>query len=507
MLALVFDTSFYIDVLTYVLNSEDKVIGKQVIDIFYAEKNDSPGINSPVNRVCINTLNSIVSEEIDIKNEGQLAAIEFKIRESRAAKKDAKVFDSLRKILVSSKIDSQKLTTLKKTIFDKMLWYKSYKPIKKMVEKSQQYVSSSDAIAKTLALNDIEKASYELLKSFETPLDDKRYLEYINFGNVQHIEKAFEIHNNRTEESVFKTGHRGLNDLLGQYHGLLPGQMVAIIAMSSHHKTGTLLNFVRWICTLNNPWQGRVGKPSIVLFSLEEDINNSTHDLYNMLYSITTGHPPEDKPIIEIARYVYNEFSKRGFTLHLFRESSGEFTVNDYKKRCSDLIDQGWDIQASIIDYFTLMKVEDYSGGNRSQNIKAGLEQLKSFGKRHGILQISGFQAHPSNVAMEVGKGINPVKRYNPNVLSDAKSVFDSLDVVIYQHIEENHRGQRYLTYGFGKYRGLKRTMKHRTFAAYAFQTFGIPDDIDGNDISVDDIYLDQYDDDISAPETVDMFG
>lgn len=509
MLSLVFDTGFFIDVLTYVLNSKDGELGKQIVNIFYAEKNENPGLNSPVNKVCINIINEIVNEQIDIKNEGQLASLELKIRESRAVKKDPKVFESLRRILLSPTLDTTKINTIRKTISDKLKWFRSFKPIKRMTEKSQTYIASSDEAVKQMALTDIEKCAYDLLKGFETPLSDKRYLEYIRTDNIKQIERAFELHNQRTEDALFITGQQGLNRLLGSRGGMSSGQLLGICAQSSHHKTGTLLNIVRWTCTLNSPWtEGRIGKPSVVLISLEEDINTSINDLYYALYSNATGETPINKPISEMAKYIFEEFSKRGFTLHLFRETSGEFSINDYRQRLTDLMDQGFDPQLVAIDYFGLMKFDESGGeGNRAQVVKATAEKVKSFGKRHSFITALGLQANEAVVRELTGKGINPVKRYTQSVFQDAKAIYDSLDILIFQHIEENHMKKRFLTYGFGKYRGFKPTISFQRFVAYPFQPFGIPDDIYGQDRSTHDIFEDNgHDSDSYSNESINLF-
>lgn len=507
MLSIVFDSGFFIDVLTYILNSKDTDLGKQIIQIYNTEKQDNSGLTSPVNRLCIEIITNIVKDNLDINNAGQLAALELKIRESRAVKKDPKIFDSLQRILLSPTLDAHRLSIIRKTISDKLKWYKCYNPIKRMTERSQIFITTNDEAKKSMALSDIEKSAYELLKSFDDPLVDKSYLEYINFSNLAQIEKAFSLHVEQNEKGMFFTGQRGLNDLLGNKGGISTGQLVGICAPSSHHKTGTLLNFVRWVCTLNKPWPDRSGKPSVVYVSLEEDINTSVNDLYNAIYVMKTGKMSENKTTAEKAAWVQEECNKNGFILHLIRAPSREFTIHDYCQKILDLIDQGFDVQMVALDYLGEMKFEESGSGNRAQTIKETASRLKNFGRRQSIVQIVGIQANEDAIREVAGKGVNPVKRFSQSIFQDSKSIYDALDVLIYQYIEENHRKRRYLTYGFGKYRGLKRGIKHRTFAAYGFNEYGLPDDIHlDRDLSVNDIFADVEEESSESDEVFNMF-
>lgn len=375
-----------------------------------------------------------------------------------------------------------------------------------MIDRSQIFIATNDEAKKSMALLDIEKSAYELLKSFDDPLTDKSYLEYINFSNLGHIEKALSLHVERADEGIFITGQKGLNDLLGNKGGISVGQLVGVCAPSSHHKTGTLLNFVRWVSTLNKPWTGRgSGKPSVVYVSLEEDINTSVNDLYTAMYVHKFGILPNEEDSLAKAAWVQEQCYQNGFTLHFIRAPSREYTVHDYCQKILDLIDQGFDVQMTAIDYFGEMKFEESGGANRAQCIKEAASRLKNFGRRQGIVQVVGFQANEDAIREIAGKGINPVKRFTQSVFQDSKSIYDALDVLIYQYIVENHRNKRYLTYGFGKYRGLKRTLKHRTFAAYAFGEYVLPDDLHTTDMSVNDIYADTTEND--EQEAFSLFG
>jgi len=509
MLSIVFDTSFFVDLLQYILNtseSEAKDIGKTFVDIYYAEKSENPGINTPVSKVCINIISSIIADEFDLEDESSLAAVELKLKDSKAVQKDPTKFEPLLKILTGKKLTQKKMMLLEKQIGDRLKWYNSFKPIKKQLAASQKFITSNDEAKRTLALLDIEKGANDALRALDTSIKKVKFLEYINFKDLSQIERALELNKLRKHESMFKTGLKGLNRILGDIGGITCGDFMLIIALSGHHKTASLMNYARWTCLLNDPWKQRSGIPSIVYFSLENDINSNTEQWYYSTYCNLFNSPPENKTVSQMAKMIHEEFNRRGFEFHVFREPANGFTFNDYKSRCNGLIEKGCDIQLCLFDYLTLMSPDKSVNSNSAQEIVNMSKDIRDYGKRNGFATIAGAQAAEANWAMTVGKGIHPAKRCTAGVIGEAKGIYQIADVVVYQYIEKNHREHPYLTMFCGKYRDFSPTSEYNPFVAYKFQKYGIMDDLYGDDMSVTDIYADGMNCDDKMEDTVDLF-
>lgn len=493
MLSIELDTSFFIDLLQYILNNPDqeaKDLGKTFVNIFSTEKSEYPGINTPINKICISLINDILNEELDIEDEGQLAAVELKIRETRAVQKDPNKFQPLLKILSNKKVTPKKLILIEKRVYDKLKWYNSFKPIQKQQMASQKFITSSDEAKRSLALMEIEEAANEVLRALEKDIRKSTFLEYINFKESKHIHKALELNKQKKHESVFTTGLQGLNNILGDIGGFSCGDFCLVIALSGHHKTGTLMNTARWICTLNEPWKNRSGLPSVVFFSLENNINSNTEKWYYDVYCNMFGGSPGKKTLDEMTKIVHEEFNKKGFILHVYREPANGFSIRDYKSRINTLKEKGFDVQAVIFDYLTLMN-PDKGSANDAQNIVNMTKEMRDFGQRLGFVSIVGAQAAEQNWSIVCQKGVHLVKKCTPGVIGEAKGIYQIADIVLYQYIEKNHQGKSALTIKCGKYRDYNPTSDYNPFVAYMFTQYGIIDDIFGDDKSVLDIYQD----------------
>ena len=72
---------------------------------------------------------------------------------------------------------------------------------------------------------------------------------------------------------------------------------------------------------------------------------------------------------------------------------------------------------------------------------------------------------------------------------------------MFFQEIENNHRGIPYLTWAWNKHRYVNDTPSEWKYTAYRFGKLGILDDINGEDMSVSDIYADDRPEDDDAKQ------
>lgn len=497
MLSIAFDSSYFIDVLQLSINSKDEIakylIGT-VIEIFHNEKLDNPGLNTPFNRACVSLLKDIISDDLDPEDDGQLSAATLKISESKHAKKDPVTFSNLLAILKSKKLNPTKVVNLCKRVEDKIIWYNSNKILKKMQGKSEQFAISADDVTKSTVLDDLVKSANEIIRNHEVKtIKSGKYIEYIDFSNIKQIEASLKMYQDRKKASIFKSGLQGFNRLFNPAGGWSPGELIAICAMSHHYKTGTMLDMTRWTCMNNDPFLGRQGNPTVAFISLENDVFVNLAQWYAAAYrNIFKKHPPKNMTELDIATFVHTEFSKRGFNLIVIKESGETFGLKELKSFIGGLIEKGCDVQSIYLDYLGLMRIGDY-GGTHAQNIEKEGQLIREYAQEMGFSVVTGVQADPTVVSMLTQKSIYPVKKYKQSVFSDSKGLFKPLDIVIYQQIEKNHRGESFLTYYKGKHRGQEDIPMSEKFCAYRFTEFGILDDIHGKDESVQDIYSDNY--------------
>jgi len=499
MLSIAFDSSYFIDVLQLSINSKDEVakyLVNAVIEIFHNERLDNPGLNTPFNRSCVSLMKDIITDDLDPMDDGQMSAATLKISESKQAKKDPITFNNLLLVLKSKKLEPLKITNLCKKVEDKIIWYNSNKILKKMQGKSEQFIISADDVTKSTVLDDFVKGANDIIRNHEVKtIKSSKYIEYIDFSNIKQIEASLKMYEDRKKASIFKSGLQGFNRLFNPAGGWSPGELIAICAMSHHHKTGTMLDMARWTCMNNDPFSGRQGKPTVVFISLENDVFVNLAQWYRAAYrNIFKKNPPKRMTELDIATFVHTEFSRRGFNLIVIKESGETFGLKELKNLVAHLIETGCDVQSIYLDYLGLMRIGDY-GGTHAQNIEKEGQLVREYAQQMGFSIITGVQADPTVVSMITGKSIYPVKKYKQSVFSDSKGLFKPLDIVIYQQIETNHRGESYLTYYKGKHRGQEDIPMNQKFCAYRFGEFGILDDIHGKDESVQDIYSDGYGD------------
>lgn len=489
----IFGVEFTIDILQLLLNTNDNdclSLAKRFIEIFNSEKSDNPDINTPVNRLCINIMKEIISGDFDITNDAQLSTIKLKINESKAVQKNPAISELLNSILYGKKLNHNKLSSLKRKITENIIWYNNLKHTQKMLSKSQSYLISND-IDKSVILKDMEKIANEYPKIYTSGSMSGHYIERINISDRNQIKKGLDVNRLRKKESLFKTGLQGLNRIMGDLGGWSIGDMIGIVAMSQHHKSGTLMNFMRWVCTLNKPLPNREGIPTCVYVSFEDDITSNIREWCRTLCYYNDYKDPDDLSDDELTDILHKEFNKNGFELVLLKASSSTCGERDWEAIIIDLFERGFDVQFTCIDYFNLMRLDDFGGGNPAQNMQKMMYALKDFGKRYGFSTVVGVKANEVAVREICGKAAYPVKRYTQGVIGDAKSIYNELDICIFQHLEENHNGERFLTMCVAKYRGFKPKFGYNKFVAYKFTPYGILDDFFGDDKSVTDIYLD----------------
>jgi hypothetical protein len=146
---------------------------------------------------------------------------------------------------------------------------------------------------------------------------------------------------------------------------------------------------------------------------------------------------------------------------------------------------------AVIIDYVNMMKKEGNveSIGNHNQ-IKQIYTNLCNFLKSHNCCFITAHQLNRKAAEVVRLNPVGAVKKFDMSMLADSTDPQREVDMVFYQHKEQDNKGRSWLTFKIDKHRYDTTTPEKNKYFAYMFDgPVGIEDDINGEDKSTDNIY------------------
>ena len=207
----------------------------------------------------------------------------------------------------------------------------------------------------------------------------KKSIQYLNtISNHYYTEKQLNLkHNISTFLQEINTSNKNNTNILSGFkeldkitHGFKAGELIIIAGRPSMGKTSLAINITHYlICNLKLP---------VHIFSLEM----SKHEIIDKLIAISSNvslHYIQNKTIKEQDWYNIQKSCNTLISLPLYIDDNGNASINYIESQCKNFIANQQTI--IIIDYLQLIKYQQITIDNRSQEIGLITRELKLLAK------------------------------------------------------------------------------------------------------------------------------
>ena len=363
----------------------------------------------------------------------------------------------------------------------------------------------TDDVSNDVLINDVAEYARNLLTLQDAAAGNSETIDSVDMTDPISLKKAMHVYKNKRTSSIFKTGLKQLNKMLGKNGGFMRGEFAAFAASSHNFKSGMLMKCARWCVTKSNIKVPQGTTPCVLFISLENEIPENTMDMLKEAYiDIYRQGVPEDMPEEEFIEKITEYYSQKNIKFLMYRFDEN-FGFSDFVKLQTQLKNRGYTVVASIIDYLTLMRLEGDEKENQAKRLQKLGNHFANFAKRNDQLIITGLQLNSAADELNASGKTNIVRMYKSYHLSDCKGLLRELDILIYMYIEENQDGVPFLCLSWGKHRSCVRPPKNEQYAAYRFCALGILED-EGTDMDLN--RPDIYSDDLPTQEEAEaLFG
>lgn len=490
---------FFLEALCLLLynhTDDTRKLIKEVLSIYTEERADEPEFQDAKIAYYCALLKDLLHGEVDMTNPAEMSAFKLKVIQNPELSKDTDLLERIRPMFMNdAKISPKRIQNLVQRVTTFIILHRSNKTIRKMFAKGRN-AEDADPEKQQSLMNDVLEHARDICKLYDTvTLKEDSTVDMIDMSSRESIRRAI-LQNQKTRgsDTVWKLGLQGLNRAFTKWGGgIRRGTFGAVIACSHNYKSAMLMDMCRWFCMLNKPVLKPGTIPTIVFFSLENEIADNLITWFKSIYfNVYKASPPANMPTEDIINFVHERMSINGFKLLVYREIGEYFGLKEYQKKIKDLMDTGHDIQASFIDYMGLMKLDrDAMQENAAKARQMLAGNVAQFGKHAGITTITAWQlaGEADGIAASGNAGI--VKKFGNHLLADAKGFARELDWQMFLHNEYNHAAVKFLTGRLYKLRYSEggRSAEQDNWAYQFNLELGILDDIDGIDRSVADIY------------------
>lgn len=485
---------FFLEVLSLRLYSSDEEavsLCKAACELYEGEVSKNSTMNDEMSKLYMSILREINTNNIDLNNVAEVESLLLKFKHSPTVVKDPSILNAIKTIFNNrDRISSRRVNGLKENARKWIIWANNNINIKNMFRVHQKCASTLDPMEQELFLQEITDLSRKITEGYKDNVGPESVsLEHINMSCKSSIKEALGIHKEVRKKGAYQSGCQGVNNMLGTNQGLCRGESLVVGALSHNYKSGWLIDWARWLATITPP-PSNVKRPCIVFTSLENEVYMNMMDWFKAAYINAKGHEPKGLSDDDIINIVTEMYSKNGIDLLVYRKLGSLFGPNEFIELHESIIAEGYTIIASILDYITLMRVPEGSGTD-SKRIQQMCNTVVNYCKHKGITHITGAQLSADAAGLANEGYTDIVKRLNEKHLADCKGIKREYDIVVFMHIETNHMGFKYLTMRKDKHRHQPSAKEEDKYCAYRFTDTGIPDDINGRDLSVKNIYAD----------------
>lgn len=495
------DQRTFLDAICLLLHNSDEIarrLVKTAVEEYNVSCEENPAVRNTTSDLYVSIITGLLDPDVRLNIKSDRSRVLMAHKDHPAIKESPSLFEQLQNLMFPAEPPSQRrINAMERTIRSAILWNLERKALGRMFAKNASAATSTDPLTQDMLISEVLEHARDLVRSIDTSVGKQQRvtaddpIDFIDMSDKTSIGRALQMFRKQRSTSVFKTGLQGLNKLFGEPGGPCRGEFVAIAALAGNYKTGILKDFLRWITTINNPGTEAGIQPAVVFISLEDEVHKNLMSWFAAAYIQAYKKAPENLTDEEIVVQVLELYTRRNFKPLIFRKLRGEFSYHDFIELQSDLKTKGYTVVATIVDYLSLMKIDDNDGkSNTAVAIQNLFGAFKQFANHSGQLIITGIQLDTAAATVAASGVVNVVKHFGQCHLADCKGILRELDVLIFQHIERNHLGVPYLTQRV--YRHRHETLPPNPYVAYRFSpTVGIMDDVDGESQAIYDIFKD----------------
>jgi hypothetical protein len=268
--------------------------------------------------------------------------------------------------------------------------------------------------------------------------------------------------------NALMTGIRMLNQMLSP--GFLPGRLYLTLACTGVYKSSFLLYVAYWIKKYNKVVPRRreaSARPTVVLFVLENDIEETLIRLFNMSVStndITKYTPQEAIKLMRERGELQLNDGDIDIVIKYYQNNS--LSPNDLYSIIDTLEDDGREVIACIIDYIKRMRADEPAPDERIKlrNISNGLKDLAIHYKIPIITAQQLNRSGNMTIDAAAGSGKEDLARFLGRAnISDAWDLLENADWSAILNVEvERQSHVRYLTI-----KEIKKRYKSMTDTTY----------------------------------------
>ena len=290
--------------------------------------------------------------------------------------------------------------------------------------------------------------------------------------------------------SVLRYGYQALNRMMGKQGGGIRGDFVVNGGLQHSNKSGFMMDLHRQVALYNTPVIAEDGrKPALVRISFENSTSSDLLYMYKQLVAQREGILVDDAAVdtAYAAGYVTQALNANGWENFFYRFNGSDFTYIDLIDVYEHLKAEGYEVQASWVDYLNLMSKRGCDGnGPTGSNIRDLFRRVRNYTNPERILFHTPHQLGPiAKKLVREGHGEHFVNEVvNKGYWDGCSTIDQEVDVELIHHIVKQG-GQSYFTLARGKHRGVNDTPEEDLSTVLKFEPIGgILDDINGEDLS-----------------------
>ena len=336
-------------------------------------------------------------------------------------------------------------------------------------------------------------ADLEVYSNGWTKDDQEFVLNLVSMSDPESLARVLEKAKEDTEGvGGFKTGWQAINRMMGESGQLRRGMFVLIGALTHNYKSGFTHDLFRHFCVHNDPIPDNPDKkPTLLFFSSE---NRAEEDLIRMYVALKENETGEAVDVSQIdkdeaAAYVAKRLTARGWCVDMLRVDPTNFTYLDLMNVVLKYESAGHEIHAIGFDYLNLINKKGCQSSMIGEDTRMLMQKVRTFMSARNILFITPHQLSQEAMQLKRGGVANFVEEIaGKNYWDGSKRIANEADLELFLDIVERDK-KFYLAVHRGKHRTVKATPLKDRFCYLPFAEVGyIPDDIDGEDRSLDSL-------------------
>lgn len=336
-------------------------------------------------------------------------------------------------------------------------------------------------------VNDLEMYTPSMSK------DQKKFMiDLVDMSDPTTIREVLEKAKDDTEGTGgFATGWQAVNRMMGESETLRRGMFVLVGALTHNYKSGLCHDLFRHFCIYNEPQlDDPEKKPLILYFSTENRAEEDVLRMYIALKENETGEAVNVNTIdpVEASEYISSRLGERGFYTEMLRIDGGDFTMVELFNTVLDYEAAGYEIQAIVFDYLSLIDTSDLKtrGSMGGENIRLLMQRVRTFMSARNILFITPHQLSTQAMDKKREGSLNFLREVAGRSYWDgSKRIANEADLEIFLDIVK-YNGESFLHVHRGKHRTVKATpAKNLEFYLPFSEVAYVPDDIEAEDRSL----------------------